>query len=49
MKSGRTTSGLLTETTSREVDLHPVAIPETQLEHYISFKHALNLRYPERR
>jgi hypothetical protein len=38
-------SELIAEATSLEVTLHPVAIPETSLEHYISFKHALNLRF----
>lgn len=47
MESGRSTSGLLTETASKAVVLYPLAIPETQPDHYISFKHALNLRYPE--
>lgn len=32
---------------SKKSDLCQVAIPETDLEHYISFKHALNLRYPD--
>ena len=32
---------------SSEVLLRPVAIPETELERYISFKHALNLRFPD--
>jgi hypothetical protein len=32
---------------SREADLRPVVIPETDPRHYISFKHALNLRYPD--
>lgn len=31
----------------REILLRPVAIPETSPERYISFKHALNLRYPD--
>jgi hypothetical protein len=32
---------------SKEANLRPLAIPETNLGHYISFKHALNLRYPD--
>lgn len=31
----------------KEVLLRPVPIPETALERYISFKHALNLRFPD--
>lgn len=32
---------------STETLLRPVLIPETTLERYISFKHALNLRFPD--
>lgn len=34
-------------TATNKSDLRPIGIPETQLERYISFRHALNLRFPD--
>ncbi|NJM77987.1 MAG: hypothetical protein HC852_22190 [Acaryochloridaceae cyanobacterium RU_4_10] len=47
MANSSTVSGLIAEATSREVNLCPVIIPETNPGHYISFKHALNLRFAD--
>jgi hypothetical protein len=41
------TSKPLIETTRVVVVSRPVVIPATQPDHYISFTHALNLRFPE--
>jgi hypothetical protein len=41
------TSKPLTEITANPVVSTPVVIPVTQPDHYISFNHALNLRFPE--
>jgi hypothetical protein len=47
MVNSTNTSGLTAEATSKEVNLRPVAVPETHPGHYISFKHALNLRFSD--
>lgn len=43
----KATFRLSTRIAATEATISPVAIPETSPGHYISFKHALNLRYPD--
>jgi hypothetical protein len=47
MNRAVSTSKPLMETTADSVVLRPVVIPATQPSRYISFTHALNLRFPE--
>jgi hypothetical protein len=47
MNRAMSTSNPSTETTSNPIVSRPVVIPVTQPNRYISFMHALNLRFPE--
>jgi hypothetical protein len=47
MSRSKNSSKLLTETTANQVVLRPVVIPETRPDCYISYKHALNLRFQD--
>ncbi len=47
MANRTSNTGLIAEASQKEIDLLALAVPETHPGHYISFKHALNLRFSD--